>query len=248
MGKVAEPLSRQIATLGLSHIIIKPKEVIKINSHRVGRLRDSAILQAIDEQQVLDTEQLRLMFFRGMANGQRLAQRRLAALCAKGRLKRARESFDQPYYYYRERKSNQAAHRIGVNWARLWLTLGMRSWETLQQFDYEQDYGVLRTDGFATVRNKVTGKHRFCFIEFDNHLSGNAFDKVQKYNTLYERQPVVWWADFADRFPAIMVVTTGRAKHIREKVATENTNGLEFRVYDLAQIKEECGSGYSDKS
>lgn len=211
-----------------------------MSNHTKGYYRDSKILQAIEAHKVLDTEQIHLMFFGDLKYGKRIAQRRLLSLCNRGRLKRGRESIDRPFFYYTDRKGGQIGHKLGVNWVRVWLSVRLKSWESLVRFDYEQDYGTLRTDGFAVIRNKITTKHTFYFIEFDNASSGNPFDKVAKYNTLFERQPSFWWTELTDRFPAVIIVTTGRSKAIMEKVAQENVNGLEFRIYNLDTIRGEC--------
>lgn len=209
-----------------------------MSNHQRGYQRDSLILETIEQWKVLDTEQIRLMFFRGSSQSHHLAQRRLLTLCKRLRLKRDRDSMDRPYYYYTQRQG-QASHRLGVNWVRLWLMRNLKSWEVLHSFEYEVDYGTLRCDGFAAIKNKVTGKMTFCFIEFDNSLT-NPFDKIEKYNKIFERQPSMWWTELTERFPAVIVVTTGRQKSIMAKIQKENTNGLEFRVHDLDEIRVQC--------
>ena len=208
-----------------------------MSNHRKGSQRDNLIVQAVDAYKVLDTEQIRIMFFHGIKRDRRTAQERLAILSRRGRLKRGREAVDQPYHYYIQRQG-QVAHRVGVNWVRLWLTGGLKSWESIHSFGYEIDYGTLRCDGFAAVQNKVTGKMLFYFVEYD-HATSNQFDKVTKYNRLFEQQPETWWTNLTDRFPAIIVVTS-RVHVIRKKVEQENTHGLEFRIYEFEQMRGEC--------
>lgn len=216
-----------------------------MSNHQKGYLRDRSILAAVDEQGCLDTEQIRLMFFRDLKYGRRIAQKRLRSLCGRGFLSRGRESTEHPYFYYAGRRSGQVSHRLGINWVRLWMERGLKNWDKVHSFAYEQDYGILRTDGFVAIKNKVTGKLSFYFVEFDNALSGNEFDKVAKYNALYERLPAAWWVEFTDRFPAIIMVTTSaaRAEAIRARIGKENVNGLEFRVYELGYIRGECEDG-----
>ena len=218
-----------------------------MSNHRKGYCRDNSILETLEQWKVLDTEQIRLLLFHELAQGRRIAQNRLLRLHQRRRLNRGRDSFDQPYYYYMGKAEGQVTHRLGVNWVRLWLTRNLKTWESLDRFDYEQDYGVLRADGFVATKNKFTGKMAFAFVEFDSHTSGNPFDKVSKYNKLYDKQPTTWWANLTTRFPPIIVVTTSpvREASIRERISKENPIGLEFRVYCLDRIKKECGHDYN---
>lgn len=216
-----------------------------MSNHQKGYFRDSNILRAVQSYEMLDTEQIRLLYFLGLKYGRRIAQKRLLSLCKRGRLKRGRESMDHPYYYYIGKRCLQIEHKLGTNWVRLWIEHRLKSWESIHSFEYEQDYGILRADGLVAIKNKMTGAFRFCFVEFDNAMSGNQFDKVEKYNRLFEKQPVAWWVKLTDRFPAIIVVTTSlaRVQVIREKIKQENVNGLEFHVYELSQIRGECEDG-----
>lgn len=216
-----------------------------MSNHQKGYSRDSSIISDIEECGILDTEQIRLLRFKGLKYGRRIAQKRLLSLHKRGRISRTRLSIGHPYYYYIGKQGRQVDHRLGVNWIRVWMTTKLETWERLHSFDYEADYGILRADGFAAVKNKMSGAFKFYFVEFDNAASGNAFDKVGKYNKLYEKQPAVWWKDLTGRFPAVIIVTTStaRAEVIREKIKRENANGLEFKVYSLDRIIRECEHG-----
>lgn len=217
-----------------------------MSNHQKGYSRDREIVADVEACGLLDTEQIRLMRFRGLKYGRRIAQKRLLSLHKRGRLNRSRLSIEHRFYYYIGKQGRQIEHRLGVNWVRVWLIRKLKSWETLHSFDYEQDYGVLRCDGFAAIKNSANKERpfKFYFIEFDNS-GGNPFDKVSKYNKLFEKQPAAWWVQQTNRFPAIIVVTTSamRAERIREQVKHENTNGLEFQVYELQQIQRECDDG-----
>lgn len=50
----------------------------------------------------------------------------------------------------------------------------------------------------------------------------------------------LWWAELATGFPSIIIVTNKSAKRLSERIAKENTAGLNFIVYDLDYIKEVC--------
>ncbi len=172
--------------------------------------------------------------------GLRKAQERLFKLHLGKKLLRCRLG-DGSFVYYTGRRPRLMEHLLAVNWVRIWIARSCRSWEVLHSFSYEDKYDVLRTDGFAAVKNNVTGRYRFMFLELDR--DHNPFDKVVKYCRLYEGEGYTgrWWAQLPDRFPPILVVTTSsqRAERIKGMVEAQNSAGLEFRVKLLDDIKKE---------
>lgn len=213
-----------------------------MTNHKKCYLRDNAIMEMIARREVLNTEQIYLLFFRGLNDGYRITQKRLKSLYERKQINRNRESFSEPFYYFTGKRSAQVNHKLGINWVYVWLNVHLKNWEEMFCFAPEQDYGILRTDALAGIKNTVTGRVKFHFVEFDN--SWNNFDKVTKYNSLYDsgRYRSWWWVDYADRFPAVLIVTTNpkRQRAILERVKKENVCGLEFQVRLLDQIKEEC--------
>jgi hypothetical protein len=149
-------------------------------------------------------------------------------------------------------KPGQLEHVLGVSWIYTWITSTLNSMELLQSFDREvKDYKPVRPDAFAVIKNLWKDSLNFFFIEFDIDESGNDFGiKVRRYNDLYvsESYAKMWWVPLSKRFPPIIVVTTGRVKKLQEKIQKENTHNLEFRVYSLDQVKEECLNGRSSSS
>ena len=111
----------------------------------------------------------------------------------------------------------------------------------MQSFVYEQKYPGLRHDGFAAIKNTVTGKFKFYFVE--NDCATNPFDKVKKYSDLHEKEGYQdrWWCKLADRFPPVLVVTSsaGRAENIQKLIDRDNAAGIEFQVHLLSDIKKE---------
>lgn len=210
------------------------------NQKQRGLHRDRKILQAIEEYQSLNTEQVQALYFRSMQYGQRKAQERLLKLYRVGKLGRGRYA-DSPYYYYVGDKPGMLKHLIATNWVRIWLQTTLPSWERLHSWSYEQDYKVLRSDGFAAIKNAMTGKYRFLFIEMDRGT--NHFDKIQKYNKLYETEKYDswWWVNLTERFPSILVVTVSEARKrlIQGEIEVRNSNGLEFQVRLLDDLREE---------
>lgn len=209
-----------------------------------GFHRDKEILGLIERLQALDTEQVRVLVFGGMAQGRRKAQERLKVLFDRGKLNRWRPGPECQYIYFTGKKHGRLEHLIALNWVYCWMVKSVKSWEEVTRWDYEQDYGSLQADAFCVVRNTVTGKIRFWFVELDRAESGNLFDKVKKYNDLYESERYAgwWWAELAERFPAILTVTTAaaREKTIRGLVEKENRAGLEFQICLLENLKGEC--------
>lgn len=204
-----------------------------MNNRQKGYYRDKAILNAIFERYALDTEQVRCLYF-PTKYGRRKAQERLLKLYKKGKLKR--EKVNDIYAYYIE-KPGMIKHTLAVNWVRIWFEKKAKSWEKVY-FYYEKDYKILRCDGFVAVKNTVTGGYKFYFVELDRGT--NKFDKVEKYNKLFDDcgYDGDWWVKLTDKFPQVVIVTTSRVEKIKELIKERNTNNLRFEVYLLDDIKE----------
>ncbi|MBV1734262.1 MAG: hypothetical protein KMY50_00525 [Candidatus Desulforudis sp.] len=169
---------------------------------------------------------------------------RMKRITDRGRLKRWRYALEEPYAYYSDlnNRVEQLEHTVLLNWVYVWLIKRLKPWERLHSFSYEDDYGVLRTDAFAAVKNTVTGEFRFCFVEMDRTTS-NRFDKVRLYNDLYESEGYAesWWVSLTRRYPPIIIATTNtrRKRKIEEAVQSDNRNGLEFQVYLVDALRQE---------
>ena len=180
------------------------------------------------------------MFFRSMEYGQRKSQERLLSLHRRDKLTRSRAKQGGGYIYALEgQKQGLVSHTVGVNWCRLWWELiGRRNWEKVHSWEYEREYGKLRHDGFVALKNNATGTYRFYFVEYD--AGTNPFDKVSKYNQLYSKGGYDgrWWCKLAKGFPGIYVATN-RVSHVRGKIEQENSEGLEWIVMDIEQVRNE---------
>ncbi|ACV64433.1 hypothetical protein Dtox_3725 [Desulfofarcimen acetoxidans DSM 771] len=211
-----------------------------MNTRQKGYYRDKAILEAIESRKALDTDQITALLFKDLAAGRRKAQERLFKLYKSGRVKRCRVALTEPYCYFTGKKNGRLEHLLALNWVYVWFMAGLKAWEQIHCFSYEANYKLLQADAFAGIRNTVTGKFKFNFVELDR--SQNDFDKVRKYNRLYQDEGYAgrWWAKLTDRFPTILVTTTStkRAVHIRQRIENENTAGLEFKLMLLSDIKE----------
>ncbi|WP_459908580.1 hypothetical protein [Desulfotomaculum defluvii] len=107
-----------------------------MNQRQRGYYRVNALLRALVEYRALDTEQIRTLFFNGIAYGRRKAQERLLKLHQRKRLQR--EKVDCVYTYYPDRQPGLIKHLLALNWVRIWLTMTCKSWEREESFIYEE--------------------------------------------------------------------------------------------------------------
>jgi hypothetical protein len=142
-------------------------------NHQKGYRRDRLVLETIQEWGVMDTEQIRLMFYPSA----RVAQRRLRVLTNKGRLKRTREVTEQSYAYFIKRFDHD---RITLNWARIWLTKRLESWEVLESFCYDSNT--------ATIRNTFTGQIKTVNVYYNVLRKTWLGDAVIVYDTEQQRR------------------------------------------------------------
>lgn len=173
-----------------------------------------------------------------MKNAKRVAQRRLKYLVEQGLIYRKRVTFEEPYIYYNDRKANtlQAPHVVATNWAILYMESNMKGYQKLKYIAYEQDYEILRCDAIVGIWCDKANQYYFHFIEAD--ISHNDFDKVGKYNDVYEKKLYAkkWWTDKAVGFPSIVIVTR-RQKLVHRKIIKENRCDLEFINLDYDKMR-----------
>jgi len=120
----------------------------------------------------------------------------------------------------------------------------------LHSFEREVTHKTLRPDTLICIKGTWTDSLSFFYGELDIAESGHDFaDKVKRYNDFYSSGEYLkqWWVPLAKRFPVIRVVTTGKVESITLKISKANVNNLEFQVFSLKQIKEECLNGNSSK-
>lgn len=212
-----------------------------MNNHQKGYRRDRDVIDTIFEYRILDTPLLQLLCYPSY----RVAQRRLKILCDKQKISRARESIDQPYYYFLERRS-QALHAVGINYARVYLQTIKKGAYCLEKCEYEPDYGFIRPDAVISFASTgIKEDYHTYFIEFDQSSRNHStFDKVKKYTQLHDAPKLwanEWWA--REFFPDIFIVTETeeRLKVIESQIKRDNKNNLVFKVKLLDKIKEELG-------
>ena len=207
-----------------------------MNNHQKCYRRDNELLAALNEWGVLNTEHIQQLFFSNVSL--RMAQKRLQRLVELKKVLRARDYTGQPFYYYLERRPGQSEHKLGVNWIRLWLDKCLKSWESTYCWQYEPDYKIVRPDAFTGIKNTITGKISFYFIE--RECDTNQFKKVKVYNDLYSTGGYAgsWWANKTDRFPVILIAVESETRKmaVEKLIEKNNKHGLEFKVYLMDHI------------
>ena len=209
-----------------------------LSAREIGLRRDSKIIETIEKVIALTAEQVRVMFF-PYEQGLRKAQERLRKLYKSKKLNRTKLE-DNSYVYYIGKKRGDFEHLVGTNWFYVWFISRKCWWEEIERWDLEQDYGILRCDGFMAVKNTVTEEHNFYFVEYDR--SNNKFDKVRKYVEFYEQEKYegFWWVEYTKKFPVINIITTDeqRLQVIQDDIKEENTAGLRFKTCLVDEMKE----------
>ena len=219
-----------------------------LNHHKKCSRRDKDLFRLLESQGALDTDQIKLLLFRDTCL--RIVQRRLKKLTDSGKIRRERISIDQPYYYYISKKPGQLEHVLGVSWIYVWACSGLTETIRLHSFEREVTHKTLRPDALICVKNIWKDSFSFFYAEFDIAESGHDFgEKVKRYNEFYSSGEYLkmWWVPLSKRFPIIRVVTTGKIESLKKRIAKTNVNNLEFQVFSLSQIKEECINGASSR-
>ncbi len=214
-------------------------------------------MKFINQVKYANTEQINLVNFK--SSSMRMCQRRLQILSKSTKrhpnppLRRDRYTINEPYYYYNasSKKLDQIEHILGVTWIVTWMIHKLSGCEKFYSFDREvKEYESqvrLRPDGLIGIENLMERTIDFTFIEFDIEESGNKFLKVPKYCNLKLSKAYMksWWVSKTKSFPRILIVTTGNPRKIRDAIERDNSEGLDFTVVTLDQLKEECGYGRS---
>lgn len=213
------------------------------NRRAKGKLKDKLITHALEDWGVMDSRMISVLFYSDIYWSLRKAQEKLCKMASRGHIQR--EMSDGTYLYYLEDLGGRTAHKLAINWFRLWLELKRLEGEKIHVFKYEDNYKILQADAFIAVKNTNFKTFKFYFLEMDLSHS-NKFDKVKKYNELFKQQNILeghWWFKLAERFPLVYVVTTTekRKEAILELTndRTINTEGVKFKVLLLDDIKRE---------
>lgn len=198
-------------------------------------------MEEIERFKVLNTDQIQKLCFPNLKSGDRICRNAIQRLRDKQKkIYSNRIVFNEPAYHFIDKKYKnhpQIDHILLTNWTYIYLKNNLSKSEIPFYFQHEYDYPTLRADGFIGINNLMLKKKIFYFVETD--LSHNTFDKISKYNSLYENVNEWkddWWIALTDGFPAIIIVTY-RKKYVMDKISVENKNRLLFKVYNIDEIK-----------
>lgn len=219
-----------------------------LSNHKKCSRRDKELFRLLEANRALNTDQIQLLLFKD--NIPHTTRRRLKKLTEAKRVKRDRLSINEPYFYYLDKKPGQIEHVLGVSWIYTWVCSSLSGITQLYGFEREVTYKTLRPDALICVKSAWSKSFSFFYGEFDITESGNDFgEKVRRYNEFYNSGEYLkmWWVPLAKRFPIIRVVTTGKVDSLLKKITKENVNNLEFQVFSLNQVKEECLHGSSSR-
>jgi hypothetical protein len=188
---------------------------------------------------VLDTQLIRVLFF-PFKTGLRKSQQVLLKLHTAGKI--GRWKHESGYVY--GSKSGRWEHRLMVNYVRTWFKIITQGWASVHSWIYEPDYTFIRADSLVTL--KTDHGFRFAFIEVERASDKNRFNKVQKYNALYEavnsgKYQESFWVKMGSVFPEthIICLTEERKKIALRRVQEDNRNGLDFVVKLFPDIQKE---------
>jgi len=229
-----------------------------MSHHRKGYYRDQKIIELVDEHYCLTTDQLRILVFREYENDD-MCYRRLRVLTGNAKQKRKRVpqinrdrlSLSEPYFYWPVgvNRPDQITHRIGINWLYVWFVTWAERAEAKLKFKSEpKEYEpIVRPDAFVSL---LTAKKAHLFFgEFHRHESGNEFDKLPKYTSLFEDiitqkkhgiRPYPWVELRDQRIPTLTIVTTGPKKPILDRLVNDNPLGIPYELLTLEELKERC--------
>lgn len=214
------------------------KQAEKLSPNQIGFMRDRAIIQSFVEFGALDTNQIRVLHCPSKA-GLRKAQDRLQKLYATKALNRVPRAINQPYVYFiPPKKPQNLDHLIAVNWVYIYLQKVYKAIESwVKEYKGWNSFGV-QPDALAKVHGL------YYAIEVDRAESRNRFDKIEKYNSLYEDHgdEVMQLLNNPPKFPRIIIVTTDikRKAKIEELIKVNNQHGLKCVVKTLDSIVKEC--------
>lgn len=159
-------------------------------------------------------------------------------------LQRGRCDVSDQYCYWIGKKPYRIDHNILLNW----IYVSART-QGIEVKAWIAPYIQPEVEPDAFTIFCYDGKFIVLFIEFQRAINNSKFDKVQKYITHFEAME--WakksWAKPINgeiAYPMVLVVTDGKADHIKEVVEQENKFeyegeevSLRFKVATLEEVR-----------
>ncbi len=205
---------------------------------KAGSTLSKLILLSLESLKALDTDQIWAMHYRHKKTGRRMAQMKMYSLYKQKKVKRVRFGFDQPFIYYIGKRVGQWEHVLAVNWVYIWFKNNLQPGEKIVYWKAEVNYKFIRPDGLCGIQKEGSKNITYWFIELDRAESRNTWDKIEKYNDLYEARGK------PPGFPCILCVTTEqkRIQLLKEKAGDPilNRHNLKFIFRLLDTIIEEA--------
>ena len=213
-----------------------------MNTRQKGYYRDKCIVEAIDQFECLNTEQIYYLFFTSIKYGIVKCRERLRILKEKEKINSIRVDINECNYYFTNKKSKFMIHNINRNWGYIYLLYMYKFKEYYQFVDIKNEYVFKcgqRADGIIGFKNYVTNEFRYVIIESDRVDSRNKFNKIKEYVDIYRegRYKNEFWYKKVNRFPNVLIVCDSEKKKVKV-LEIEKRDNIKFMVYDESIGKE----------
>lgn len=222
----------------------------KSKSRNFGIYRDRLICEAVSKMRCLSTEQVRILFFNNLKieSAKRQSKHRLLILSGgtkdnprDKKLNRFRAIKDESYVYF-NKKYEQIEHIVYMNWMFLWYL--NQSDLQIKHLEYEKkNFEIVRPDIYIVTYNPFKFEYDSICFEMD-YTTSNDFDKVKKYNLLYEKKVADEWTIKCNKFPQIIIATMNKRRliNIQDRIRKENKYPyiIKYSVYLIEDMMEVC--------
>jgi len=213
-----------------------------MNTRQKGYYRDKCIVEAIDQFECLNTEQIYYLFFTSIKYGIVKCRERLRILKEKEKINSIRVDINECNYYFTNKKSKFMIHNINRNWGYIYLLYMYKFKEYYKFVDIKNEYVFKcgqRADGIIGFKNYVTNEYRYVIIESDRVDSRNKFNKIREYVDIYKegRYKSEFWYKKVNRFPNVLIVCDSEKKKLKV-LDIEKRDNIKFVVYDESIGKE----------
>ena len=213
-----------------------------MNTRQKGYYRDKCIVEAIDQFECLNTEQIYYLFFTSIKYGIVKCRERLRILKEKEKINSIRVDINECNYYFTNKKSKFMIHDINRNWGYIYNLYLYKYKEYYKFVDINNEYVFKcdqRADGIIGFKNYVTNEFRYVIIESDRVNSRNKFNKIKEYVDIYRegRYKNEFWYKKVNRFPNVLIVCDSEKKKVKV-LEIEKRDNIKFMVYDESIGKE----------
>jgi len=218
-------------------------KIDKMNTRKKGYYRDKLIVEAIEEYEILTTEQVYLLFFSSIKYGIIKCRERLRKLVSRKKISSIRLDINECNKFYVDKLPKFLEHDINRNWGFLYLLkMVEREHKYYKYSDMKKEYIMdcgRRPDGIIGFKNYISNEYMYFIIESDRVESKNEFMKIINYNDIFKNRDYEneYWFNRVNRFPHILIVCNSDKKkdEVLKKVEKDN---IEYKYYDKNGILE----------